>query len=98
YRLSGPLLVHAGSADIVSDATPPGAIQVPANQQPIMLMADRQTTGGYPKIAVIISADLPLAAQLMPDDSIGFTVVNVREAQAMAREQQARLEKALADF
>lgn len=97
YRLSGPPLLHAGSADIVSDATPPGAIQVPANQQPILLMADRQTTGGYPKIAVVISADLPLAAQLLPDDTIKFTAIGVHEAQELAREQQARLEKALAD-
>ncbi len=97
YRLSGPPLVHDGSADIVSDATPPGALQVPANQQPILLMADRQTTGGYPKIAVVISADLPLAAQLLPDDAIWFSAIEVREAQAIAREHRARLEKALAD-
>lgn len=97
YRLSGPPLVHAASADILSDATPPGAVQVPANQQPILLMADRQTTGGYPKIAVVITADLPLAAQLLPGDTIVFNVIDVREAQAIAREQQASLEKALAD-
>jgi antagonist of KipI len=59
YRLSGPPLIHAGSPDIISDATPLGAVQVPADQQPILLMADRQTTGGYPKIAVVISVDLP---------------------------------------
>lgn len=95
YRLNGPPLVHAGAPDIVSDATPPGAVQVPANQQPILLMADCQTTGGYPKIAVVISVDLPLAAQLLPGDSIGFTVVDVQEAQAVARDQRAKLETAL---
>jgi antagonist of KipI len=91
YRLVGPPLVHTTIADIVSDATPLGAVQVPANQQPILLMADRQTTGGYPKIAVVISADIPLAAQLLPGDTIGFSTVEVAEAQQILREQQRRL-------
>ncbi len=95
YRLRGPALTHAGPPDIVSDATPTGALQVPANQQPILLMADRQTTGGYPKIAVVISADLPLAAQLIPGDTIGFTLLDVHEAQAMAREHRARIDEVL---
>ncbi len=72
YRLEGPRLEHAGRADILSDATPVGSIQVPASGQPILLMADRQTTGGYPKIGVVISADLPLAGQLAPGDWIEF--------------------------
>jgi biotin-dependent carboxylase-like uncharacterized protein len=72
YRLEGPALAHAGSADILSDATPLGSIQVPASGQPILLMADRQTTGGYPKIATLISADVPLAGQLAPGDWIEF--------------------------
>ena len=72
YRLEGPALAHAGAADILSDATPIGTIQVPASGQPILLMADRQTTGGYPKIATVISADLPLAGQLAPGDWIEF--------------------------
>jgi allophanate hydrolase subunit 2 len=59
-------------SDILSDATPVGSIQVPASGQPILLMADRQTTGGYPKIATVISADLPLAGQLAPGDWIEF--------------------------
>ncbi len=95
YRLSGPPLVHAGPPDIVSDATPQGALQVPADQQPILLMADCQTTGGYPKIAVVVSADLPLASQLLPGDSVRFTLVEVHEAQAIAREQRERLEAML---
>ena len=69
---TGPPLAHAGRADILSDATPLGSIQVPASGQPILLMADRQTTGGYPKIGVVISADLPLAGQLAPGDWIEF--------------------------
>jgi antagonist of KipI len=92
YHLQGPLLVHAGTPDIVSDATPQGSLQVPGNQQPILLMADRQTTGGYPKIGVVITADLPLAAQLVPGDTVGFALVDVGEAQAIAREQRSRIE------
>ena len=72
YRLEGPRLEHAGGADILSDATPIGSLQVPASGQPILLMADRQTTGGYPKIGVVIAADLPLAGQLAPGDWIEF--------------------------
>jgi biotin-dependent carboxylase-like uncharacterized protein len=72
YRLEGPRLEHAGRADILSDATPIGALQVPASGHPILLMADRQTTGGYPKIGVVIGADLPLAGQLAPGDWVEF--------------------------
>jgi antagonist of KipI len=72
YRLEGPRLAHRRGADILSDATPLGAIQVPASGQPILLMADRQTTGGYPKIAVVITADMPIAGQLAPGDWIEF--------------------------
>ena len=72
YRLEGPPIRHAGPADILSDATPMGSLQVPASGLPILLMADRQTTGGYPKIATVITADLPLAGQLAPGDWIEF--------------------------
>ena len=75
YRLEGPAVLHLGPADILSDATPIGSLQVPASGQPILLMADRQTTGGYPKIATVITADLPLAGQLAPGDWIQFTRV-----------------------
>ncbi len=82
YRLQGPPLSHARGVDIISDATPLGVLQVPASGQPILLMADRQTTGGYPKIATVISADIPLAAQLAPGDSIAFAVCTRAEAMA----------------
>jgi antagonist of KipI len=72
YRLDGPRLAQAGKSDILSDATPLGAIQVPGSGHPILLMADRQTTGGYPKIATVISADIPIAGQLAPGDWIEF--------------------------
>ena len=92
YRLDGPVLRHSGKADILSDATPVGSLQVPASGQPIMLMADRQTTGGYPKVATVITADLPIAGQLAPGDWIEFAPCT-REAaiDALAR-QRRRLE------
>ena len=92
YRLDGPLLRHADEGDILSDATPIGSLQVPASGQPILLMADRQTTGGYPKIATVISADLPLAGQLAPGDWIEFVAVTRAEAVAALKRQQAQLE------
>jgi biotin-dependent carboxylase-like uncharacterized protein len=72
YRLQGPALAHRGAAEILSDATPIGSLQVPGSGQLILLMADRQTTGGYPKIATVITADLPLAGQLAPGDWVEF--------------------------
>ncbi len=95
YRLVGAPLARSSVADMISDATPCGSVQVPSNRQPILLMADCQTTGGYPKIAVVISADLPLAAQLLPGDGIGFSIVTLAEAQAALRDQQSRLDNLL---
>jgi antagonist of KipI len=89
FRLEGARLSHARGADIISDATPMGALQVPASGLPILLMADRQTTGGYAKIATVITADLDLAGQLGPGDTISFVVCSPREAMAalIARER-----------
>src|SRR5262249_42796322 len=80
FRLEGPRLTHSRGADIISDATPLGVLQVPASGQPILLMADRQTSGGYPKIATVISADISVAGQLGPGDSISFAVCSPRDA------------------
>jgi len=80
FRLEGPRLTHARGADIISDATPLGVLQVPASGQPILLMADRQTTGGYPKIATVIAADLTIAGQLAPSDTIAFAVCTPADA------------------
>ncbi len=91
FRLEGPRLLHARGADIISDATPLGALQVPASGQPILLMADRQTTGGYPKIATVITADLPVAGQLGPGDTIVFLVCSPREAMAALIAQERAL-------
>jgi antagonist of KipI len=91
YRLEGPLLGHVGAADILSEAMPIGAIQVPASGQPILLMAERQTTGGYATIANVITADLPLAGQLAPGDWIAFHPVTHAEALAALREREGAL-------
>jgi KipI family sensor histidine kinase inhibitor len=80
FRLEGRGLGHAPGADVISDATPLGSLQVPASGQPILLMADRQTTGGYPKIATVISADVGLAGQLGPGDTVSFAVCSRQEA------------------
>jgi antagonist of KipI len=88
YRLAGAVLTHRAGADILSDATPIGSIQVPASGLPILLMADHQTTGGYPKIGTVITADLPLAGQLAPGDWIEFVACS-RDAAVDALRAQA---------
>ena len=80
YRLEGEIIEHATKADIVSDALCQGAIQVPAHGMPIIMMADRQTTGGYTKIGSVISADLRLLAQVKPGDSVSFVQVDDDQA------------------
>jgi antagonist of KipI len=80
FRLEGPPLTYARGAEIISDATPLGVLQVPASGQPILLMADRQTTGGYPKIATVIAADIAIAGQLAPSDAIVFRVCSAQDA------------------
>jgi antagonist of KipI len=91
YRLDGPALGHVAAADVLSDATPIGSLQVPASGQPILLMADRQTTGGYPKIATVIAADLPPAGQLAPGDWIEFAAVTRAVALDALKRQEQRL-------
>ena len=91
YRLVGvriPLLLNR---DMISDATFAGGIQVPPSGEPILLMADRQTTGGYPQIATVISADLPLAAQLAPGDWIEFQLCSRGDALAALVAQEGKL-------
>lgn len=91
YRLDGPALAHGPDSDILSDATPIGSVQVPKSGQPILLMADRQTTGGYPKIATVITADLPIAGQLAPGDWVTFAPCTRREAIAALQRLERRL-------
>jgi KipI family sensor histidine kinase inhibitor len=82
-RLDGPALRHSGSSEVLSDGMVPGSIQVPPDGQPIVMMADGPTTGGYPKIATVVAADLPRLAQLVPGEGeIRFEAVTIEEAQA----------------
>ena len=84
YRLSGnEIMQQSGNADIISAGISPGTIQIPGNGQPIILMADRQTTGGYARIANVISVDLTLIAQLKPGDRIRFREISLEKAQEL---------------
>lgn len=85
-RLQGPTLEHAKGYNIVSDGIAPGSIQVPGNGLPIVLLADRQTTGGYPKIATIISADVPALGRLAPGTAVAFEAVGIDVAEAAHRQ------------
>ena len=85
YRLEGPVIRHLHGHNIVSDGTVNGSIQVPGNGEPIVLMPDRGTSGGYPKIATVISADLGRFAQIPAGRGFRFRAVSMAEAQAEAR-------------
>lgn len=87
YRLEGPALTHRGKTELLSEGMTMGAIQVPSSGQPIVMMADCPTTGGYPKIGTVASADLPLLAQCVPGKSkIRFRRTTVARAQRKYRE------------
>ncbi|WP_339234136.1 biotin-dependent carboxyltransferase family protein [Oceanobacillus sp. FSL W7-1281] len=88
YRLEGKALSHVDKADILSDAVLPGTIQVPANGQPIVLLADRQTTGGYARIATVITADIPQLVQKKIGTEVRFLSVPLERAQADYLAQQ----------
>ncbi len=85
-RLDGPSIPHIRGYDIASDALAPGSIQIPGTQKPIVLLADRPTTGGYPKIATVISADLPALGRAPIGSKITFNVVTAEAAMAARRE------------
>ena len=91
-RLRGQALQHrhAGAADIVSDAVTPGTIQVPASGQPIVLLADSQTVGGYPKIATVITADLPKLAHARAGTQLRFQPVSLTQAKEAWADTQAQ--------
>ena len=82
-RLQGEIIEHNGGADIISDGIAFGAVQVPSHGNPIIMMADRQTTGGYTKIANVITVDLPKIAQAKAGDKVVFREVSVEEAQRL---------------
>lgn len=85
YRLHGSPLTHRGSPDIISDGLARGAIQIPANGQPILMMSDHATTGGYPKIAAVVSADIPIVAQRL---FVGAGLAPAQRGQPQNRQPQ----------
>ncbi len=87
-RLSGPAIAYAGDAGIPSDGVVMGCVQVPPDGQPIVMLADHQTTGGYAKIATVIRADLPLLAQCLPGDGVRFRAVTLAAAREALLEQE----------
>lgn len=90
YRLSGPALPrHDGLPDILSEGVAFGTVQVPPSGQAIVLMADRQTTGGYPRIAQVSRVDLPALAQLMPGERIRFRKISLAESQSLLLQREA---------
>jgi allophanate hydrolase len=98
FRLTGVALQHKGAVDIASDGTAPGAIQVPGSGEPIILMADSQTVGGYPKIATVIAADLPRLAGHVAGAQISFKAVSQADAVALRRDAERALAAMIADF
>jgi antagonist of KipI len=91
YRLDGPLLATSGD-ELLSFGLVSGAVQVPRNGQPILLMADAQTAGGYPVVATVVSASLPVAAQLLPGDEVRFAEVTLERARQMRKGLESALE------
>ena len=92
-RLDGPAVAAAGGTDILSDGTVFGAVQVPPSGKPIVLLADRQTAGGYAKIAAVITADLPRLVQKRPDQKIRFRAVTVEQAQELLLREGRELDR-----
>ena len=97
-RLDGPVLKHKDNADILSDGIVTGSVQVPGEGKPIILLADHQTTGGYTKIATVISVDIPRLARLRPGQRIHFHSISVAEAEELAQQGAKNLTKAIASF
>jgi len=92
YHFEGPRIKHDARADIISDGIPIGAIQVPGNGLPIILLADRPTVGGYAKIATVISVDIPKLAQTKPGDKVRFTLVTEYEAHMALKEYEQEIQ------
>jgi antagonist of KipI len=91
FRLAGPELRHSRRPEIISEPVPIGSVQVPGSGQPIVLMADRQTTGGYPKLATVISADIGVIGQLAPGDEVRLRRCTWQEALAARISQEQAL-------
>ncbi len=91
-RLEGQSIEHITGGDIISDGIVPGSIQVPGHGKPIIMMADCQTTGGYAKIATVISSDLQFLAQARPGDTLSFREITVDEGQKILKENMEIME------
>jgi len=92
-RLEGPFIAPKKASDIISDGIAFGSIQVPAHGKPIILLADRQTTGGYAKIATVASVDIPKLVQRKTDHKIRFKAITVQEAQKLYRKELKELDE-----
>ena len=90
-RLDGPAIQHVSGGDIISDGIAFGAIQIPSHGRPIIMLADRQTTGGYTKIATVISADFRLLGQLKAGDKVRFEKVSIAQAQEALLNQRTAM-------
>jgi len=95
FKFEGQPLELNQAREFLSEGVTYGTIQVPANGQPIILMADRQTTGGYPKIGQVISADLPKLAQLQPNHQVTFEIVSIQEAEKALLQLENHLKEIL---
>lgn len=91
YRLDGPVLDAPGD-ELLSFGLVAGAVQLPGGGRPILLMADHQTAGGYPVVATVAGASLPVAAQLVPGDELRFDETTVEAALRMRSAQRAALD------
>lgn len=98
YRLTGEIIEHKKGADIISDGIAIGSVQVPGHGSPIIMMADRQTTGGYTKIATVITPDLRKLAQAKPGDSIKFQAISIEEAQQIYLDYENKLQELKNNF
>ena len=95
FRLAGPSLARPGGDEILSGPVCLGTVQVPANGTPIALMADHQTTGGYPRMAEIASADVPRLAQLAPGGTVHFSRCTLEMAVELRKDATRRLDAVL---
>jgi len=91
YRLKGPEIENKNGSDIITDGIPLGSIQVPLDGMPIVMLADRQTTGGYAKIATVISSDIDKFAQMKPRNKIKFTKINLEKAHQLFCEREKNI-------
>ena len=92
-RLEGAFIAQKDKVDMISDGIAYGSVQVPSHGKPIILLSDRQTTGGYPKIATVASVDIPKLVQRKTDHKISFTAISVQEAQKLYLEEEKAYEK-----